>query len=410
MGKESNRRKINNTLVNTIQFEGDKEYTIWDSEIRGFGLRLLPSGKMSFVLWYRFRGRARRLTLGSADQITAEIARNAAKKAIVSISDNTDPAERKQDDKKSQTVNDLCALFLEDWAKPRKKTWEEDERRMIKHIRPSLGKRPVNSIEDKDIIKFHARIGKTSPYEANRVLSLLSKMFEFAKKNGFLKKNDLNPAKGIEKFPERKRDRWAKDEELQRLLHEIEKLPNELHRSGLQLYLLTGMRNRSLMSRQRDDLIVKKILDVKSKMYSEQGYIRLRETKSGDPILLPLSSAALEIFLNIPIIENSPWFFPSPNPEHHLAEFPRKIWYRIRIKTGVPDLRIHDLRRTYGSLLASSGVSIKVIAGLLDQSTESITDTVYAHLADSATREATESIVKNIIPFCEIKKKSADAS
>lgn len=404
MGKESNRRKINNTLVNTIQFEGEKEYTIWDSEIRGFGLRVLPTGKMSFVLWYRFRGRARRLTLGSADQITAEMARNAAKKAIVSISAGADPAEKKQSDKNSQTVNELCDQFLEEWSKPRKKTWEEDERRMKRYLRPILGKRPVNSIEEKDIVKVHAQIGKTSPYEANRVLSLFSKMFEFAKKNGILKKNDLNPAKGIEKFPERKRDRWEKDEELKSLLKEIEKLSNEIHRSGLLLYLLTGMRNRSLMSCRRDDLIVKKIFDEKTKTYYEYGYIRLRETKSGDPILLPLSGAALEIFHNIPVIENSPWFFPSPNPEQHLSEFPRKIWYRVRVRAGVPDLRIHDLRRTYGSLLASSGVSIKVIAGLLDQSTESITDTVYAHLADSATREATESIVKNIIPFNEIKK------
>jgi integrase len=241
---------------------------------------------------------------------------------------------------------------------------------------------------------LHKKVGKESgPYEANRFLALLSKMFSLAVRWGFLPENAPNPARGIERFREQRRDRWVTPTEMPRLIDAIQAEPDPYHRAGLLLYLLTGLRNKELIQIPWSNIDLKR------------QEILLPDTKAGRSFVVKLSPAALQVFIDIPRTL-SPWVFPSPDPAKPLAQFPRKAWDRVRQRAGMPDLRIHDLRRTFGSWLATQGTPLKVIAALLNQTSQSITDTVYAHLADDPLREATASVGDNLIRFTKINEKA----
>ncbi len=186
---------------------------------------------------------------------------------------------------------------------------------------------------------------------------------------------------------------WVTPDELPKLAAAINEEWNPVVRAGLWLYLLTGLRNRELMRREWKDLD------------REQRILKLDDTKAGRPFYLPLSTAALGMFEMIPRIDNCKWIFPGPDPSKHWAIFPKRQWHRIRNRAGMPTLRIHDLRRTVGSWLASSGESLILVGKALNQSTLSTTE-VYAHLAQDPLREALGKHGSKIISFADVQAKA----
>jgi integrase len=349
---------------------------LWDDDLPGFGIRVYPNGKKAFLLSYRVAGRKRQMTIGPFGQYTVEEARRLAKRHLVAIDEGKDPLEARQKEAQGETVRDLCNAYIERHARPHKRSWRADERRIDRLILPAWGNRKAKSITGSDAAALHNRIGKTAPYEANRTLALISKMFELARRWGFVPKDSANPARDIDRFKEEKRDRWVSPDELPKLAQAIDAEPNVYVRVALWLYLLTGVRKSELLAAKWEDIDW------------ERQELRLGQTKAGRIHYVPLSAPAVAILRDLPRLEGNPYLLPGHVKGRPLVNI-SKPWTRIRKAAGVEDVRLHDLRRTVGSWLAQSGNSLHLIGRVLNHSNQSTT-AIYARFGQDHVKQALE--------------------
>lgn len=378
------KRSIDSLKFNSSK--GNAPQVTWDGDLPGFGLRIYPSGKKSFVLFYRVNGRQRLMTIGKYGILTVDEARRKATKALSEVLDDTDPLEARNQARRTKDMRALSEDYLERHAKPHKKSWKKDESRIRRHILPVLGSIKVNAVSTEDISNLHFSItNKNGRYEANRTLEILSVMFSRSYQWGY--KLSFNPAKGVKENREIKRDRWVTREELPRLLEAIEAEPNDYIRRVFLLYLLIGLRKTELLSARWDDVDF------------DGREISIPQTKSGRPHYLPLSEAALTILLDTPRMEGNPFVFPGAKASSHLVNI-EKAWRRVRAKANVEDVRIHDLRRTVGSWLAQQGESLHLIGRILNHSSTSTTAT-YARFHQKNLRDALEEHGHQIISVKE---------
>jgi len=236
--------------------------------VPGFGLRIYPTGRKAFILRYRVNGSKRLLTLGPYGVLTLEQARNQARQRLGEVIGGEDPLEKRKKAAQGETMQALCTAYLERHA-ARKRSARDDRRRIAQHLVPVWGHRNVDGITRADVAALHTKIGERAPYEANRTVARLGKIFELARRWGFLPKNAANPARGIDKFKEQKRDRWVTLEELPRLASAIAQTPNLYVRAAIWLYLLTGVRREELLQAKWTDVDV------------TRSELRLSETKAG---------------------------------------------------------------------------------------------------------------------------------
>ena len=370
----------------------------WDGDVPGFGLRIFPSGSKSFILQYRFKGREFKKTIGKWPALPLRAARDLARQRYTLLRAGFDPFEKESPETKKCTVEKLCDDFLEHWVIKRNKpkSINDTSVRIRSKIKPAFGKKQVDSIRRIDIQKYHSKVTSLNgPVEANRCLSLLHKMFECALDWGYLPENGINPASRIQKNPEKSRDVFLDDEGLRRLLEAVEREPNIYVRNGIWIYLLTGLRKMELLSRKWEDLNVDRKL------------LRFEDTKAGRPFYLPLSDQVLHKFLELKIntitLLGNPYIFPGSIPGSPLHDFPRPAWNRIRKKAGLENITIHSLRHTVASWLALDGVSLKKIGGMLNQSSQTITDR-YAHLQAEELRGIADAHGRKIVELFGEKK------
>lgn len=360
-----------------------KQQVLWDKvgsgkgeALSGFGVRVYPSGKKSFVLFYRLKGRQHIRVIGQYGPLTLDQARDRAQKDLAAVLDGKDPLEEKQKARRGTSFRDLCAAYIERHAKQHKKSWVEDQRRIDKYLAPALGSLRIDAITRADVAKLHDAVGQQYPYMANRCIEQLSKMFELAKVWGYVEETHINPAKGIQAFNEVRRDRWVKPDELPRLAKAINSETNLYGRQGLWLYLLTGLRRDELLNAKWDDVDW------------DRKELRVVETKAGRTHYVPLSEPALAVLQELPEQTGNPYILPGARQGQHLVNI-EKIWQRVRQAADVKDVRLHDLRRTVGSWLAQSGNSLHLIGRVLNHSNQSTT-AIYARFAQDHVREALE--------------------
>jgi integrase len=366
---------LNKKIADAARYEGDgKSRDIrWDDRLTGLGLRVYPSGKKSFVLQYRAADRrVRLLTLGPYGVLTVDQARDHARRHLVGVRDGEDPVEERRTPK-GITVADFAEVYLERHSRPRKRTWKEDERRLLTRIVPALGTRRMEDLRRSDIASLHGELGKDAPIEANRVLTLLGGLFTKAEEWGHVPEGHPNPARRVSRFPERSRERWLKPAEMEALVKAVQEEVDPFIQAAVMLYLLTGLRKRELLRARWEHVDI------------EAAALRIPETKSGRPHTVPLSSPALEILSRLPRDGSNPWVFPGTDGTHR-KDF-KRAWERVRAKAGLEDLRLHDLRRTVGSWMAQAGVPLQVIGEILNHSHPAVTR-VYARLAGTQSRDA----------------------
>jgi len=374
--------KLTKRIIDSLASEKDWDVR-WDSELTGFGIRLYPGGKKSFVLSYRIMGQKKLMVIGNYGALTPDEARNIAKIKLAEIIQGGDPALEKKNKAKNKTMGEFSSLYIENYAKKHKKTWQEDQRRIKKHIFHIWNKKPIKLITKSDILAMHNKIGLKTPYEANRLLRQLSKMFEIAKEWGYLDHRDENPAKGIKLFKEKKRDRWLTHHELPGLIEAVDQEQNLYARIAIWLYLLTGMRKSELLTSKWSDIDF------------ERKELRLDETKSGKIHYVPLSDAAMDLLDRVPRLSDNPYIIPGNISGKHLVNI-SKPWNRIRKAAGLEDVRLHDLRRTVGSWLAQSGNSLHLIGKVLNHTNQSTT-AIYARFAQDDVRNALQDHGKMIM-------------
>lgn len=376
--------KLTKRIIDTLAYAGDgaNRCVYWDDALANFGVRVYPTGRKTFVLSYRAGGRKRLMALGAFGVLTLEQARTLAKRKLTAILDGVDPLADRYKHASGETVQSLCAAYLDRYARTHKKTWAQDERRINKHLLPVWSRRKAHSITRADVAALHSKIGADHPYEANRTLNLISKVFEQGRRWGFIPDGFRNPAQGIDRFREYKRDRYITSDELPRLAMAIDAELSPFARAALWLYLLTGARKSELLALRWDDID------------ETRQELRFAETKAGRVHYLPITAAAMAILKEIPRFAENPYVFPG-NKGGHLADI-RNPWNRVRKAAGVEDVRLHDLRRTVGSWLAQAGNSLHLIGRVLNHSNQATT-AIYARFGEDNVRLAMEAHSQKIL-------------
>jgi integrase len=381
--------KLSKTVVERIKAT-ERDMVVWDETLPGFGVRVKPSGVRSYIVQYRNRhtSASKRLTIGQhGPLLTFHQAKKQARALLADAMRGEDPAEARKGTRKAPSVADLAADYLERHAIPKKRPKSvRDDRAMLNTIILSkLGTKKVGSVCRRDIESIHVAM-KDRPYQANRVLSLLSKMFNLAMEWRW---RPDNPAKGIERYQEHKRDRWLSDDELGRLCSVLDAHPNVRAANAVRLQLLTGARLGEVLASRKDDF------DLQRGVWTKPSH----QTKQKRTEHIPLSAQAMALIASI--IETSDprssFLFPGNKPGQPLRDL-KKFWVGVMRRTEITNYRRHDNRHTYASHLVSSGLSLEIVGRLLGH-TSTTTTKRYAHLADDPLRAATEQFGSKISGF-----------
>jgi integrase len=373
------RQKLTKMVVEGMK-PAPEELVVWDSALPGFGLRIKPTGIRSYIVQYRTRdtGQSKRMTIGQhGPLLTFDQAKRHARGVLTDAARGKDPVTERRTKRQAPTMRDLASDYLEKYAGPKKRPKSvRDDRAMLDNVvLPKLGSQKVTAVGRREIEGLHAAM-QDRPYQANRVLALLSKMFNLAVQWGW--RGD-NPVKGIRRYDEQKRHRWLQDEELQRLVRVLDEHPNQRAANAVRLQLLTGARMGEVLSARRADFDLNRGVWIKPSHQTKQ-----RRTEH-----LPLSAPAASLVASI-LQENSgsQYLFPGNVAGEHLTDI-KKFWAAAIRKASIPGYRRHDNRHTYASHLVSSGLSLEIVGRLLGHTSPSTTKR-YAHLADDPLRAATE--------------------
>lgn len=379
--------KLTKSSIERLANDGSSDIIFWDEALPGFGLRVKPNGTKSYVVQYRNRmtGRSRRKTIGRHGPLmTLHQARETAKSLLAKVLHGADPVVEMRAQRKAPTVTDLANRYLEEHAIPKKRpgSVRNDRSMLQRHVLPQIGNLKVFEVGSADLQRLHNSLQNT-PYEANRTLALLSKMFSLAIR--WDTRTD-NPALGIEKFQEQKRQRWLSDEELKRLLAALEDHPNQIAADAIRLQLLTGARIGEVLMAQWSDFDLERGVWIKPSHHTKQ--------KRSEH--LPLSSASVALVAKIARErrQTSDHLFPSTRVQGPIRDL-KAFWRSVTKAADLQDYRIHDNRHTHASHLVSSGMSLAIVGRLLGHTTPSTTQR-YAHLADDPLRAAADIMAAKI--------------
>ena len=360
-----------------------KDYFIFDDELPGFGLRVMPSGRKIFVLQYRVGRKARRFTLGHYPILTVEQARTSAIKNLVAVKDGKDPSGDKQVLAASPTVRDLAQRFQDTHCKDMLKPNTRDQyARLLKnHILPELGDFRVADVTRAEIARWHHLMAK-HPSNANKTMLLLSKMFNLAELWG-LRPDNTNPCRHLSKYKEHKRERYLSAEEMRRLgetlrMAEEARLCSSYAVAAFRLLILTGAR-------------LGEIRDCKWEYVRlDQGIIRLPDSKTG-PKFIHLGRSAIDLLRQLPRKDGNPYLICSDHKSDEPIYDLQTTWQKIRKWAGIEDVHIHDLRHAFASNAVAMGMSLPMIGKLLGH-TQTQTTARYAHLALDPVLEAASKV------------------
>jgi integrase len=278
---------------------------------------------------------------------------------------------------RAAAVSDLAERFSREYLPRKQPLTQRGYRQQIEvDIVPALGRMKVAAVSYTDIDALHRAItARGSPTHANRVLALLSRMFSLAIKWGW--REGSNPAKGIERNTEHKRHRYLTGAELARLTTALDELRDQGAANAVRLLALTGARRGELLAARWVDF------DLEAGVWTKPG----NTTKQRTLHRVPLSAAAVQLLVSMKGQADSEWLFPGRATPHRLDL--DDAWGVLRKTAGIPDAHLHDLRHTYASILASSGLSLPIIGALLGH-VNTQTTLRYAHLLDDALKVATE--------------------
>ena len=377
--------RISKRSVDAVK-AGGTDTVYWDGELTGFGLRVRRSGRKSYVVQTRIAGKLCWFTIGPHGPLNPDQARARALEILACAKRGIDPRDADARREAEPSMADLGRRFLEEYVPVHcKPSTREEYRRSVRlFVDPVIGELRVPEVQRKDIAALHHGL-RDKPYQANRTLGVLSKMFSLAEVWGW-RPDGTNPCRHVKRYKEHKRERFLSPEETERLGQVLREAEEEMPSAvaAFRLLLLTGCR----MSEIRD----------LSWEYVKDDCIELPDAKTGGRVV-PLGPEARAVLSAIPRDEDNPWVIAGRLPGSHLTDLQRP-WRRIRKQAGLEGVRIHDLRHSFASRALALGESLTMIGKLLGH-TQVQTTARYAHLArdsiQTAAARITESIGGNLL-------------
>ena len=384
--------RITKRSVDAIK-AGGTDTVYWDGELTGFGLRVRRSGRKSYVVQTRIAGKLCWFTIGPHGPLNPDQARARALEILASAKKGIDPRDADARREAEPSMADLGRRFLEEYVPVHcKPSTREEYRRSVRlFVDPVIGELRVPEVQRKDIAALHHGL-RDKPYQANRTLGVLSKMFSLAEIWGW-RPDGSNPCRHVKRYKEHKRERFLSPEETERLGQVLREAEEEMPSAvaAFRLLLLTGCR-------------MSEIRDLRWE-YVKDDCIELPDTKTGGRVV-PLGPEARAVLSSIPRGEINPWVIAGRLPGSHLTDLQRP-WRRIRKQAGLEDVRIHDLRHSFASRALALGESLTMIGKLLGH-TQVQTTARYAHLArdsiQTAAARITGSIGGNLLGGDEMKR------
>lgn len=368
--------KLTKRNVEAAVVPATKPVYLWDSQLPGFGIKILPSGTRRYIVKYRVgsgrRAPQRWMTLGTHGAITCDQARNLARSALSQITEGLDPQAEKIAAREEPTVLDLWTRFSDDYLCDRKpQTVRQYQYLWRNSLSSAFGSSHVVDVSRSDIERLHRRLQST-PYTANRALALLSIIFNMAERWG-LREQGTNPCKHVLKYKEHARERYLTADEIGALGEALEEMVSSdelwVEAAGaIRLLLLTGARLNEILTIERDWIDL------------ERRVVVLPDSKTGKKLLY-LSEPAAEVIIGLLELTRDPdskFLLPGRHkgrPFNNLS----KPWKRICERLGLEDVRLHDLRHTAASVAVGRGASLPVIGKLLGHR-QAQTTMRYAHV------------------------------
>lgn len=420
-----------------IPAEG-KRYTFKDAKERGLIIRVTPNGQKTFQLYQKHQGRPVRVSLGLFDDISVEKARKKAQIAKGELAEGVNPNIEKNKLRQEIPLKELFNLYMERYSKIEKKSWQHDEREINKYLSRWFN-RKISDISKHEITSLHLRIRERNGlYQANRILERLRSMYNKAIQWGW---EGTNPTQGIKKFKEKSRDRFIEPSEMPLFIEALNQEENETARDFIYIALFTGARKTNVLQMKWEQI------EWKRKVW------RIPETKNGEPLTVPIADRAEDILKRrFKASDSSPWVFPSKTSKEGHYNDPKKAWNRIRqratiatykqhpklkalveevkeqlenadnygyttlklfntiqneaearqieLPTGIMDVRLHDIRRTFGSYQAMEGASLQIIGKSLGHKSPQSTQ-VYARFHDAPIKASMEKATDAMFNFAK---------
>ena len=394
--------KLTKRAVDALTAPDQGQTFLWDGELRGFGVRVTPSGLKTFILQYRnAEGRSRRVAVGRYGILTVDKARDQAKIKLVAVASGADPADENAGVGKAITVAEVCDWYLMEAAAGRilgrrnraikASTLALDRSRIETHIKPLLGRRQVRALKLADIEAMQSDIasGKTARPRGNvrggaatggggvaaRTVSTLQSLFAHAVRLDIIA---ANPAQGVRKLAGRRKERRLSLCEIQKLGEAMRVGErNNIHPIALaavRFMLLTGFRISEAQGLKRDWL------------HADRGYVHFPDTKS-DGQVRAIGAAAAQLAVSQQTRKNCPYVFPSNVGDGHFTAA-QSCLARLCATAKIDGVTPHTLRHTFGSVAGDLGFSELTIAALLGHAARGVTQ-AYVHIDEALKLAAT---------------------
>jgi integrase len=414
--------RLTDTLIRKAVPPARGQTLLWDADVKGFAVRLTAGGAKSFLLDYRAEGRQRRITIGSFPDWSVAAARQAAKNFKREVDLGQDPMGQRHSDRVAPTVQDLWKRYEVENLPRKAPRSQDDERSMwLKIILPRLGKLRLMSIDHDEIDALHQDITtvRGTPVRANRVVEVLRRAFNLAIRWKWL---ESNPATGVRRNPEEKRNRYLNKSEIAGLVRALNEHSEPMSVNAIKLLMLTGARRSEVLRATWD------MFDLENGIWTKPS----AHTKQRRVHRIPLSAPALQLLAHMKAqaVQTARASGSAINPFVCPGEDGRPLtdikrtWTSVCRKAGLatqiekkrrdgkvakdssgkvilvwhPNVRVHDVRHSFASILVSAGASLPLIGQMLGH-TQVQTTQRYAHLFDDPLRKAAETIGQVVEPL-----------
>lgn len=325
----------------------DRRYKVSDIQVRGLAVVVAPTGRKSWIVNVEVSGKRTSRTIGSYPELSLAEARKEARQLLES------PIVAKGVDK--VLFRDLAEQFIELYAKPRKRTWEQDRDHLRRDLLPALGKRPIAEIGRVELQDLLAKIAKRAPTVANNIHSLLSKMFRWAVQRDLLDRSPMSDGAVPKPAPKRRGRRVLLREEIRQLWKVWAEEGRPISAAAL-LWTLTGQRRSEILELRWSEVHL-----------DEDPHLEIPEDrmKNKRPHRLPLSSAAVEILEAMQAVSgDSPFVFPGHGTDGPISST-NTAMRRWKKKSGLTDWDQRAIRRSVATWLAELGTPHHVIDVIL---------------------------------------------